>query len=116
MKTPGRNKLIARLFKKEGVRGLFAAILAAAILVSATSARAADLYPGNGAAISSESSDLPLPGTAALISTPTWPAGYIGTGGLTFNWAGPSTVAVAGLSAGSYFRLQVSSGEAAFGA
>ena len=116
MKTPGRNKLIARLFKKEGVRGLFAAILAAAILVSATSARAADLYPGNGAAISSESSDLPLPGTAALISTPTWPAGYIGTGGLTFNWAGPSTVAVAGLSAGSYFRLQVSSGDAAFGA
>ena len=60
MKTRGHN-IFARLLRKEGVRRLLAAALFAAPLLSSAPARAVNLYPGNGAAMSTPSADLFLP-------------------------------------------------------
>ncbi|PIU20275.1 MAG: hypothetical protein COT18_03130, partial [Elusimicrobia bacterium CG08_land_8_20_14_0_20_59_10] len=59
MKTHGHN-ILGRLFKKEGVRGLLAAGLFAALPLLGAPARAADLYPGNGAVMSGVSGGLIL--------------------------------------------------------
>jgi len=65
MKTRG-HYIFARLFKKEGVRGLLAAALFAAPLCAAAPARAENWYPGNGAAMSAESPNLFLPSAELL--------------------------------------------------
>jgi len=61
MKTRGHD-IFARLFKKEAVRRL----LAAALLAAPAAVGAADLYPGNGAAMSAMSPFLYLPNPQLL--------------------------------------------------
>ena len=65
MKTRGHD-YFARLFKREGVRGLLAAGIFAAPLALLAMARAADWYPGNGAAMSSASASFYLPNPELL--------------------------------------------------
>ena|GEM_PF-476685 len=65
MKMRG-HEIFARLFKREGVRGLLAAALFAVPLGLLAVARAADWYPGNGAAMSSASASFYLPSPELL--------------------------------------------------
>ena len=56
--------------------------------------------------------DIPV---GMAISTPTYPSGNINVQP-NFDWKGPSTSVVAGLSAGANYELQVSKGDSSFGA
>ncbi|HNW45165.1 MAG TPA: hypothetical protein PKI19_11720, partial [Elusimicrobiales bacterium] len=100
--------------KKEGVRRLFAAALAAALGLAAAPVRAQDLYPGNGAAAGGSGAALFLPGPSVQLSTPVWPSGPVSTGTFTFNWQGPSTSTIGALDPGSYYFLQASAGDETF--
>ena len=107
-------KLRERLF---GISADTMCVFAVVCFLLPLNAPAADLYPGNGAAMSAESPDLPLPGASVLVSTPSLPgdASFVNTSAAAFNWTGPSTAAAAGLGADSFFALEVSD-DADFGA